>query len=154
MIKEQKKLEEIMYLSLIGKFENVILFGDNKHFCFTSQTNNKFAFKPTYVTNEKIASDNVALLRLQAFEKKVYNKDYYEKLLKTAKNKPNFAKRIKMFLENVNQQNLTVRYETRLYYETNLLHLFNNQIIDEDSYYAAKEYIAGQIKGKQQSLEK
>ena len=154
MIKEQKKLEEIMYLSLIGKFENVILFGDNKHFCFTSQYNNKFSMKPTFVTNEKIASDNVALLRLKAFEKKIFNPEYFESIVKATKEKPNYGKRIKLFLENLNKQDLTTRYETRLYYETNLLHLFNNQIIDVDSYHLAKEFGATQIKGKQVELQK
>ena len=96
-----KKLEELMYLSLIGEYEymqlnaneTLIAFKGSLHFC-------SYFAQPICITNTKFSTDNITKMRINKFEEKVFEKE--TAFLKTLNKEEKFVlnKRIKLFIED------------------------------------------------------
>lgn len=136
-----KKLEELIYLSLIGKFCYWEKQKDEMVVCFVaSKIFNDDIKKPIYITSSKYTSDKIALKRLEAFEQKVFTKD--KSLANTLKNDDtlSYSRRIKKILSKSYQN-----FEVLEQYKINIENLNQEWIIDEFQYQVAKEYVAKKV---------
>lgn len=96
---EQTKLEELTYLSLIGKFEYVCKANFNTMLCFSADSKEK-GIKPLYITNvNEQVSNKILLARINSFEEKVFGQIVDEKEL-------NYSKRIKHFVSKMDKYSL------------------------------------------------
>ena len=149
MVKEQKKLEELIYLSLIGKFFYMNQVGCNTYICFTSQDDKANNKKPFYITNENVIGDKVSLAKLNSFEKQIYGEELIKKLkdenLTSSKEKLNYSKRIKFFIDNVYLKNENSKKFITDFFDMNILLLRGEQIIDDMQYESAIKYVHGKF---------
>ena len=157
MVKEQKKLEELIYLSLIGKFfymnqigcNTYICFRCNTYICFTSQDDKANNKKPFYITSENVLGDKVSLAKLNSFEKHIYGEELTKKMkdenLFSSKEKLNYSKRIKFFIDNVYLKNENSKKIITDFFDMNILLLRGEQVIDDMQYKSAIKYVHGEF---------
>lgn len=150
MIEDSKKLEELIYLSLIGEFDYVHENNYGKNICFTAQNLTLDRMldrknKPLFITSENIVSDKIALARLNAFENKIFEKSYLNNL---PKNELNYSKRIKNYIRYVEKENK--QNETLKCFYNNTLFLNAEQIISATDLFAAQEFVISQFKNEKQ----
>ena len=144
------KLEEMMYLSLIGKFDYKHICDTKTYVCFTctDETVNKDAkLKPVYITGLENVSDRITKNRINAFEKKIFNENYIE-YLNRAEDKSCicFSRRIKDYINNFYMHaSFSIQKAIVTNYKENLNNLKNEHIIDEVQFEAAVEFISRQL---------
>lgn len=148
---EQKKLEELMYLSLIGDFAYKQVRDSKTYIAFKSEMNNgNTNIKPIYMTSVDIASEKLQKIRISSFEEKVLN----EKTLKAIENyscgEVNYLRRITIFLSN-NYGNLNSDEKKELFdnFNTNMWGLYNFGIIDSRERKACVKYMKQEINEKE-----
>ena len=149
MIKDQKKLEELIYLSLIGKFNYKYQNGYNTYICFTSQNASSYSTAKSnsvYITNEDVVSDKMAFVRLKTFEDKIWDKDQ----LKYFANQKelNYTKRIKKFTNYITNLSEEKQNKIKLHYTTNIMMLHSEHIINDLYFEAAKSFVQNQFDTK------
>lgn len=97
---EQKKLEELLYLSLIGRFELKSKVDFRTYLCFTSvKACKEGELKPIYITETNAeVSDDILLKRVNSFENKIFKQE------KNNNEELNYIKRIKNFVKNLDKK--------------------------------------------------
>ena len=152
MIKDKEKLEELMYISLIGKFD-FIHKTDFKSFIAFTSTNYKEdedIIKPIYVTGEDAVSNKIALLKVKSFENKAFKGNKFLKALNQNKimsgegqEKISFIKRIKDYINEVyNTQNAKGQAKIRANFESNIKNLEKNNVINDVHAEVAISYLS------------
>lgn len=160
MITEQKKLEEIMYLSLIARFSYKQVKDGKTFIAFNAEYNNEnkldnqFAnLKPIYLTSDEDTSERILKLRLNAFEDKVLNDKVIEALNEYVKDELNFSRRIVIYVHNefnkLSEKDKKTAIEN---YMMNMLALYNFSVIDKKSLKACTKYMKQQIGAKEFAL--
>lgn len=160
MITEQKKLEEIMYLSLIARFSYKQVKDSKTFIAFNAEYNNEnkldnqFAnLKPIYLTSDENTSERILMLRLNAFEDKVLNDKVIEALNEYVKDELNFSRRIVIYVHNefnkLSEKDKKTAIEN---YMMNMLALYNFSVIDKKSLKACTKYMKQQIGAKEFAL--
>lgn len=147
MAVEQTKLEELMYLSLIGKFDYKHICDGTTYICYTSsneEENKDEKVKPVYITSTNMASEKISLNRINAFEKKIFDENYVNLLESEKLNSSlNYNKRIKDFInvsyvnEDSKSQKNTVKN-----FKNNFINLLREEIVDKEQFEAAVEYVS------------
>lgn len=147
----QKKLEELMYLSLIGEYqymqwngnETLIAFMGSRPLCF------KMA-KPLCLTSNKIGSDRLTKERITVFEGKVFSQ-YPQVQQMLGNEKFNINKRIKLLIETFCNNEIIFSL-----YQTNINTLNQCGLLDEIQRLGAIHYVDNTrkqiIRKKQKSL--
>lgn len=149
MIKDQKKLEELIYLSLIGKFDYKHDNGYNTYICFTSQNANPVSdvkSKPVYITNENVVGDKIAFKRLITFEDKVLDKTQAKHFAN--QKELNYTKRIKEYAKYVKNLSKEKQNKIKLHYQTNIMLLHSEHIINDLYFEAANSFVNCQLETK------
>lgn len=146
MINEQVKLEELMYMSLVGKFDYKHIADDITYLCYTScndEENKDDKVKPVYITSTKVVSDKIALNRVKAFEKKIFEADYVNYLEAEKLNENlSYSKRVKEYINNIYiNEDTKARKAIVKNYKNNLVKLLREEIIDKEQFEAAVEYV-------------
>lgn len=151
---EITKLEELMYISLIGKFEYVQICDKKKYLAFTSNISNEdleAKVKPIYITDLSKVSDKVLLSRIKNFEKKVFPSvycDYLEKNKMMIEDKEVicYSKRIKSFINKIySKLNLENKRKIFYGYTKNLEFLRNETVIDDEQLESAKKFVVERL---------
>jgi len=146
------KFEELMYLSLIGKFDYIHTCDYQTCICFTctDETINKdVKAKPIYITTLKVVGERTARARITAFEKKIFGENFAMFLDRNeVDGKANFcySRRIKDYINNfyfnaspVVQKNIINSYKS------NLINLNKEKIIDNVQFEAGVEFVIHQL---------
>ncbi|MBE5745693.1 MAG: hypothetical protein E7359_00170 [Clostridiales bacterium] len=152
---EKNKLEELMYISLIGKFDYKHIVNDLTYLCYTSnkeETNKNENIKPVYITSTKVVSDKIALNRINAFEKKIFD-EQYKAYLDANNEKLSFTKRIKDFI-NVYYINEDAKSQKEIVknYRKNMLNLVHEEVVNKEEFEAAIEYVLQQFNKVQENV--
>ena len=148
----QKKLEEYMYLSLIGKFVDIQVINQKTYACFSTKNkkNNKVA--PIYLTSTEDVSENTLLKRVSSFEKKVFeDENYIENLkdLETEQDRLCFVKRMKVFVDNFkNMRDKNIVFKN---FKTNTTKLYNAGLIQDEELRIVDEFVEKQM-GKDKNV--
>lgn len=143
MIENNKKLEEIIYLSLISLFDSVHKNDFSVYYCFVEQEpkSSNLKDRAIYITSEDVVSDKLALARLGAFERKIFDEEYNKKL---SKSELNYSKRIKEYVNHVKGDEEKSKWAIYYFY-ANTLRLYSEQIISQEQLLAAQEYLEKQF---------
>ncbi len=142
----QKKLEEYMYLSLIGKFVDIQVINQKTYACFSTKNKKDSKVAPIYLTSTEDVSENTLLKRVSSFEKKVFEDEDYIKNLKTfetSEDKLCFVKRMKAFVdnfENTKEKNIVLKN-----YKTNTTKLYNAGLIQDEELRIVDEFVEKQM---------
>ena len=144
------KLEEMMYLSLIGKFDYKHVCDNKTYVCFTctdENVNKDAKLKPVYITGLEIVSDRTARARINAFEKKIFSENFVE-FLNRPDDKANicFSRRIKDYVNNI-YLHATPSTQKAIVtgYTNNFNNLKNEQILDNAQFEAGVEFVSRQL---------
>ena len=145
MRNEQKKLEELMYLSLIGKFVDIQVINQKKVACFSAATRNENNVAPIYLTGNEVVGDNTLLKRISTFEKRIFDEEYVNKLedLSTSEDKVCLIKRMKNFsnsLESEKDKRAVINN-----FKTNTNKLYKAEMISEEELRIVDEFIDKQF---------
>ena len=145
MKNEQKKLEELMYLSLIGKFVDIQLVNQQKIACFSTANRNEKNVAPIYLTGTDVASDNVLLRRISTFENKIFDKEYLDGLknLSTIDDKVCLIKRMKTFTNTLKTEK--DKRTVLSNFKTNTNKLYKAEMISEDELRIVDEFVNHQF---------
>ena len=139
MKNEQLKLEEFMYISLIGKFYSTDVVNGNKLICFASvdKINNT---TPIYITSGENYSETTLLNRIKAFEKKVImNRELLDQISSNEKeNKVNFVGRLKTYLGSLKNEELKSKLNL---YNKNIESLAKEDFIEDEEKKLIKSYV-------------
>ncbi|MGN1208358.1 MAG: hypothetical protein ACI4TI_02715 [Christensenellales bacterium] len=145
MITEQKKLEELMYLSLIGNFAYRQV-RDHKEYIAFNAKNADGRLKPIYITTAEPASDKVLTLRVNAFEKRVLDERMLALLDENCKGELNFSKRISVYINNrfalLSEKEQKEEVES---YMTNFVYLCRLKLVDNKTFKACTKYMKRQF---------
>ncbi len=152
MITEQKKLEELMYLSLIGNFAYRQV-RDHKTYIAFNAKNSDGSLKPIYITTENLDSDKIMKMRVNAFEKRVFD----EKMLATVdvidKGEFSFSKRIVNYINNIYSKLPEKQQKEDIEsYLTNFVYLCRVKLIDKKTFKACTKYMKRLFDGKTYSF--
>jgi len=153
MIKDQKKLEELIYLSLIGKFDYKHKNEYNTFICFTSQNANPVSdvkSKPVYVTSENVVGDKISLIRLKTFEDKVLDKSQAKNFAN--QKELNYSKRIKEYANYVKNLSEEKQNKIKLHFQTNIMLLHSEHIINDLHFEAANSFVNCQLETKKEYI--
>ena len=138
----QKKLEEYMYLSLIGKFnEKKIVNGRTILSFIPRESGNDFI--PMYITSTEMVKDTTSLNKIKAFESKIFaDTKLLEKIKEIKPTKENndsvcYVKRIKEYIKN-NNENKNYIIES---YKNNLDKLNKESIVTLEEKGIASEFM-------------
>lgn len=147
MANNQEKLEELMYVSLIGKFNYRYIRDGKTYICFVSANAKKDdVFAPIYATSLKSDVELVALKRIKAFENRTMPKKYVENVTTNSmvdgKEKLSYSKRIKEFVNDIysvatedEQVNMLKNYTG------NMINLNKELIIDDEQLKAGLTFV-------------
>ena len=133
-----KKLKELMYLSLIGEYTYMELRDPEVILCYQGATHICHNIvKPLCLTSNKLISDRVTIARITKFEEKVFEKSSKLHKSKLSEEK-NFSldKRIKYFIEDYYKNDKIFDM-----YKDNLEALQKGRVIDEIQYLGAVEFV-------------
>ena len=146
------KLEEFMYLSLIGKFDYIHTCDNKTYVCFTTtdeNINKDAKLKPVYITSLDVVSDRVAKARITAFEKKIFSETFAEFLDRSEADEKTlfcYSRRIKDYINNFySNAKPTVQKTIVNSYKNNLINLKNKEIMDNAQFEGALEFITRQL---------
>ena len=148
---EQKKLEELMYLSLIGDFAYKQVKDAKTYIAFKSEMNNRnIKIKPIYITGINIASEKLQKARISSFEEKIFDKKTLKAIENYSCGEIDYLRRITIFLSNnYDKLNSDERKELFENFDTNMWGLYNFNIIDSRERKACVKYIKQEIKEKE-----
>lgn len=146
------KLEELMYLSLVAKFDYIHTCDGKTYICFTcidENINKDVKLKPIYITSLENVSERVSKSRINAFEKKIFNDNFIEFLNRTEDGencKLCFSRRIKDYINNVyTKGSAEVQKSIVSTYKNNFCNLKNEKILDENQFEAGIEFVSRQL---------
>jgi len=151
---EQKKLEELMYLSLIGDFAYKQVKDSKTYIAFKSEMNKgNTNIKPIYLTSVDVGSERLQKARITSFEQKIFN----EKTLKAIENyscgEINYLRRITIFLSNNYQQFSTTEQKKLLdNFSTNMWGLYSFSVVNDRERKACIKYMKQEIKIREDLL--
>lgn len=154
----QKKLEELMYLSLISKFSYKQIKDGKTYYAFNSDmenNKNNLKIKPIYITGEEMASLKVQRLRIKSFENKILNKQTLNALecYVNDENEVDYLRRIMIYKTNVFKK-ANAKQQKEIYdnFTTNMWGLYNFNIINNKERKACVKYIQQELKTKELSF--
>lgn len=146
------KLEELMYLSLIGKFDYIHTCDGKTYICFTcmdENVNKDAKIKPVYITSLEIVGARTAKARINAFEKKIFSENYVEFLNRTEaeeKTNPCYSRRIKDFVNNIySNAAFATQKEIVSSYKNNFTNLKDKNVLDDAQFEAGVEFVSRQL---------
>lgn len=148
------KLEELMYVSLIGKFDYKHICDTEVYMCFTTtnkEVNSDVKLKPVYITSVKVVSDSISLKRVKAFENKIFSEEFNSFLNRDENSAEKhtvlcYSKRMTDFIKSVYvNADLETQKEILNNYKTNLLNLRKEEIIDNDQLEAAMKFVTNRL---------
>ena len=148
MINDHKKLEELMYISLLGKFSYRFVRDGKTYVGFTSSNLFKnLEAKPVYVTSLKTDSDFVSLKRICAFEKKILPEDLVDE------ENLNYVARMKNFLdEKYEKADNEQKAEILDNFKTNLLKLKEENVISLTEARISISYVCKHIEKEEKEI--
>lgn len=160
MITDQKKLEELIYLSLIGNFSYKQVKDGKTYIAFIAEFNNERKnenqignIKPIYLTSDEQTNDKVLKLRLSSFESKVLNNRVLESINEYCKGELDYSRRIIIFIHNefekLSEKERKAVVEN---FMTNMWGLHNFGIIDKKGFKVCTKYVKQQIGSKEFTL--
>lgn len=153
MIKGERKLEELIYFSLISNFESKHVKDGVTYISFCSKIqelgmnqNNKPVCKvnlrPIYLTSDEETSPRVLELRVKAFENKIFDENMKEAINQYLKNEIYFSRRIALYMNNVYFKKSEKEQKQEIAnFATNLYGLYNFNIIDKQQFKLCKKYM-------------
>jgi len=132
------KLEEYMYISLIGKFYSTEVVNNIKFVSFIDDSK-KFA-SPIYLTNSEIVSRKVLVNRAQSFEQKsLKNEELLNKIQSQGSEyEPNYVGRIKTYLASLTEDEMKATLNKL---SQNLESLLKEDFIEEDEKILIQKYV-------------
>lgn len=141
---EEAKLEELMYLSLIGKFDFKNVVDDITYFGYTSRDeSSKQGVKPLYITSSKVQSESVGVRRISNFEKKILNEVTY---IMMPLNGQSYSRRIRNYIKlEVSNKDEKTQNMILKSYKNNMASLLKEGVIDKRQCEAAVEYVTTQL---------
>lgn len=146
------KLEEFMYLSLIGKFDYKHICDSKTYICFTctdENVNQDAKLKPVYITGENVVSDKISRARVNAFEKKIFTDAYVDFLNRSENGENNslcYSRRIKDYVNNIYLHATTSNQKAIVAsFRNNFNNLKNEHILDNAQYEAGIEFVSRQL---------
>ena len=148
---EQKKLEELMYLSLISDFAYKQVKDSKTYIAFKSEMNNgNINIKPIYITGVDVASEKLQKARITSFEQKIFNKNTLKAIDDYSLDEINYLRRITIFLSS-NYQSLSTDEQKELFdnFDTNMWGLYSFNIIDSRERKACVKYMKQEMNKKE-----
>lgn len=146
------KLEELMYLSLVGKFAYIHTCDSQTCVCFTctdDSVNKDLKARPIYITTLKVTNEATSKARINAFEKKIFNESFVE-FLNRAENGEKaclcYSRRIKDYVNNVYSHAVPSVQKTIVNnYKNNFINLKNEAVLDGAQFEAGIEFVSRQL---------
>lgn len=133
----EKKLKELMYLSLIGEYTYLQLNGNERLICFKgTRPLCPYIVKPICILSDKVASERVLKDRFERFESEIFAEDvnYLNKL--NREDSFTLDRRIKLFIGDYYKNYIIFDL-----YKANMKILNKAGIIDEIQYLGSIKYI-------------